>query len=223
MESLRILNQDGKEHFKSHHPDGARMNTNGTPSLTKDGLRRSIREALRTIPIERRTEWSSAIRSKLQEHDFWIPPPGGVVAMFGGMTSEPDLLPLLPWLADRRVRMAFFTITGDVMAPRLVTGCAELHAGPMGVLEPDVTAGIGIPVEKLDAVLLPGVAFNPQNGARLGRGKGHYDRVLDCLPLERPRVGVCFHVQLHSEVPLEEHDRHVQAIVTEREWLCIPG
>ena len=198
------------------------MNTNPRPSLTKDELRRSMRTALRSVALEMRGEWSAKIMQRLIEDSSWVPNPGGVVALFGGIPTEPDILPLLPWLADRQVRTAFFAIAGDTMAPRLVDGHAHLHAGSMGVLEPDVARCEVIGEENLDVVLLPGMAFGSRNGARLGRGKGHYDRVLERVPAHALRIGICFHLQLHDAVPLEVHDRHVQAIVTEREWLRIP-
>jgi len=177
-----------------------------------------MREALRAVPAAQREEWSATIRQWLTSEDSWVPRTGGVVGMFGGMATEPDLVPLIAWLADRGVRAAFFSIDDDKMTPHLVTSSADLRAGKMGVLEPVVPVCEALDVAELDVVLLPGVAFSGVNGARLGRGKGHYDRVLARFPLERLRIGVCFRLQLHDEVPLEAHDRHVQALVTEKGW-----
>jgi 5-formyltetrahydrofolate cyclo-ligase len=198
------------------------MNSNVSPFLTKDALRRSMREALRGALPAQRVKWGEEIRRHLMEEAWWMPPRGGVVALFGGMATEPDLLPLLPWLAERGVRAAFFSIEGSVMTPRVVARAEELRPGLMGVMEPDAAVCETVPVEALEAVLLPGVAFGALNGARLGRGKGHYDRVLERLPESSICIGVCFHLQLHDSVPLEPHDRHVQAIVTERGWVRIP-
>jgi 5-formyltetrahydrofolate cyclo-ligase len=197
------------------------MNTHGIPSLTKDVLRRSMRDALRAVPAAQREGWSATIRQWLTCEDSWVPRTGGVVGLFGGIATEPDLVPLIAWLADRGVRAAFFSINGEMMRPHLVTSPTDLHAGKMGVLEPVVSVCEPMDVEELDVVLLPGVAFSRVSGARLGRGKGHYDRVLERLPVETLRIGVCFHLQLHDEVPLEAHDRHVQALVTEQGWLRI--
>jgi 5-formyltetrahydrofolate cyclo-ligase len=177
-----------------------------------------MRDVLRAVPSETRAEWSAEIRRGMKDEDSWLPPAGGTLAMFGGMSSEPDLLPLLPWFTEHGVRAAFFVVAGEIMEPRVVRSASDLHGGQMGVLEPDISLCESVPLEKLDVVLLPGVAFNPQTGARLGRGKGHYDRVLDRLPHHCKRIGVCFHLALHQAVPLEAHDRHVQALVTEKGW-----
>jgi 5-formyltetrahydrofolate cyclo-ligase len=64
-----------------------------------------------------------------------------------------------------------------------------------------------------DLLLLPGVAFT-RAGARLGRGGGHYDRLLRAI--RAPAFGLAFERQIEPALPLEEHDRRVQAVVTER-------
>jgi 5-formyltetrahydrofolate cyclo-ligase len=195
------------------------MNNENTSPSTKAVLRRAMQVALRAASPEHRATWSSDIRLRLQEEADWLPPAGGVVAMFGGIPSEPDLLPLLPWFAAREVTVAFFAIEGHVMRPRAVRSIADLRAGQLNVLEPDASVSEPLEVDQLDVVLLPGLAFHPSSGARLGRGKGHYDRVLARLSARSRCIGVCFHLQLQETVPLEPHDRHVQALVTERGWI----
>lgn len=189
--------------------------------LTKEALRRSTRAALRGISPEERAAWSLEIRRRFMVDDSWLPRHGGTVAMFGGMPSEPDLLPLLPWLAEKGIGAALFLITGDSMEARLVQRASDLRAGVLGVLEPDPTVCELIPTERLETVLLPGLAFSRTDGARLGRGKGYYDRALATLPEASQRIGVCFHLQVHDHVPTDPHDRPVQSIVTEREWARI--
>ena len=66
-----------------------------TPPSSKEVLRRSMGERLRMLRPEERQTWSLAIRSHLTQHPEWASP-GTIVAMFGGLASEPDLLPLLP-------------------------------------------------------------------------------------------------------------------------------
>ncbi len=64
-----------------------------------------------------------------------------------------------------------------------------------------------------DLLLLPGVAFT-RSGARLGRGGGHYDRLLRAIPAAA--FGLAFELQIESALPLEPHDQRVRAVVTER-------
>ena len=141
--------------------------------------------------------------------------------MFGGIGTVPDVVPLLPWLAERGVRSAFFAISGDVMTPRLVNDLSQLRAGQLSVSEPDAATCEALAVTDLDVLLMPGLAFSRVTGARLGRGKGHYDRVVEQLPADKLCLGICFSLQLHDQVPLEKHDRHVHALVTEQGWLKV--
>ena len=61
-------------------------------------------------------------------------------------------------------------------------------------------------------MLVPGVAFT-QDGKRLGRGGGWYDRVLTNLPKCIETVGICAKERLLSDLPTEEHDRKVSKVL----------
>lgn len=95
----------------------------------------------------------------------------------------------------------------------------ELAAGMYGILEPkaDLRAQPDRRVEvgALDVVLVPGVAFS-RAGARLGRGKGYYDTLLEQVREDTLLVALAFHCQLFPEIPLQEHDILMDRVVTER-------
>jgi 5-formyltetrahydrofolate cyclo-ligase len=57
------------------------------------------------------------------------------------------------------------------------------------------------------------VAFD-ETGARLGYGGGYFDRLLPMLRADCARIGVAFDEQVLSEIPAEEHDAHVDVVVT---------
>lgn len=62
-----------------------------------------------------------------------------------------------------------------------------------------------------DVLIVPGVGFT-RAGDRLGRGGGHYDRLLSGSPATS--IGVAFDIQLVLELPTEPHDRGVDLVVT---------
>ena len=78
-----------------------------------------------------------------------------------------------------------------------------LAGGPFGILQPRLTAP---PVEP-DVILVPLIAVDGR-GTRLGRGKGHYDRVLAPLRRKGTRlIGVGWPVQrLGEEIPRDPWD-----------------
>ncbi len=92
----------------------------------------------------------------------------------------------------------------------------DLVGGRYGIQEPRP----GLPsVEELPGRtlwLIPGLAFDAA-GNRLGRGGGFYDRLLERFPVG-VTVGVCLPCQLVKRVPVEAHDRRVDAVMTTQEW-----
>jgi 5-formyltetrahydrofolate cyclo-ligase len=62
-------------------------------------------------------------------------------------------------------------------------------------------------------ILVPGLGFS-QNGERLGRGKGFYDRYLECF--NGVKIGLCFECQMNLQVPVETHDQKMNFIITEK-------
>lgn len=146
----------------------------------------------------------------------------GVVALFGGLKTEPDLLPLLPWLQERGRRTVFFAVgENGEMRPHLVRHAGELVTGLHGVLMPDVSLCSRVDAGEIDVVLVPGLAFSVRDGARLGRGKGYYDRVLAQLRPDAGSIGAGFSAQMIEFIPREPHDRCVQALVSEEGWSAV--
>lgn len=90
----------------------------------------------------------------------------------------------------------------------------DLREGLLGILEPRHDAVRPVYAEKVDAWLVPGLAFDRQ-GNRLGRGKGYYDQLL--RNARGVKIGVGYDFQLVREVPAEAHDVRLDFIVTETE------
>ena len=85
----------------------------------------------------------------------------------------------------------------------------ELVPGWRSILEPPTEA----PVRRPDVILVPGLAFSP-NGARLGRGKGFYDRYLRTHAALT--IGLTDEAGLYPDVPSASFDYTVDVVVTER-------
>lgn len=75
-----------------------------------------------------------------------------------------------------------------------------------------------IPAQSIDAVLIPGLAFD-RGGYRVGYGGGFYDRFLPTLLPGVPRIGIAFHEQVVSEVPHGSIDAPLDLLVTDAEVL----
>lgn len=94
----------------------------------------------------------------------------------------------------------------------------ELETGMYKILEPrqDLrsVAAKRVAIEDLDLVMVPGVAFD-RRGARMGHGKGYYDKLLEHARLDAPLVALAFECQFFDEIPTEEHDIFMDRIITE--------
>jgi 5-formyltetrahydrofolate cyclo-ligase len=185
---------------------------------TKSDLRRWITAQIRGVTGEQRAKWSQQVLKNLIRHDSWCPR-GGVVAIFGGIKLEVDVMPIFSWLQDRGCEVSLFAMEGDTMRPWRVRQRADLRTGVMSVLEPVPVAGNELAISDLDVVLTPGLAFDRNSGMRMGRGKGHYDRIFSNPQFRGVKIGVGFGLQVMNGVPTEAHDRPLDHLVTEQGWL----
>ncbi len=140
-------------------------------------------------------------------------------AAFAALAGEPDLGAL--W----RVSRSSGIVGPDIHLPRVdgerLVFSAVSHgttvSGRFGILEPEPGAPETDPC-RLDFILVPGLAFT-REGGRLGRGGGYYDRWLCSLARRAPAVGVAFDCQIVPELPVEEHDVILDAVLTESGWV----
>jgi 5-formyltetrahydrofolate cyclo-ligase len=72
-----------------------------------------------------------------------------------------------------------------------------------------------VDVKSLDIVMVPGVAFT-REGARMGHGKGYYDKLLEHARPDAPLVALAFECQLFPEIPTQAHDVFMDKIITEK-------
>lgn len=95
----------------------------------------------------------------------------------------------------------------------------QLAAGLWGIREPITERCEQLnQLNEVEFALLPGVAF-ARNGARLGYGKGFYDRLLAQLTHRPALVAAAFAVQIVEQIPQEATDIKVEWIVTEQETI----
>jgi len=98
------------------------------------------------------------------------------------------------------------------LIPTLISSMEDAHKGTFGIAEPVLDPEKVIDLKSLDAVIVPGLAFDRQNH-RLGRGAGYYDRFLSTLPENVMTVGLAFDFQLTESLPTEAHDIRLGQII----------
>ncbi len=185
---------------------------------TKDELRLQVRAIRDAIDPTTRAEWSRRIAeiglARLRERVT----ANTIVSAYWPMRSEVDPRPLAMALATCGARLCLPAFVGKVMEFRRWYENDELAPAGFQTFEPLRSAPVVVPT----LVLAPLLAFD-RRGARLGWGKGYYDTFLGGLDAAAARgdgvrpfvVGVAFACQEVPDVPLEPHDRRLDAVITE--------
>lgn len=130
-------------------------------------------------------------------------------------TREPDT-----WMIIDRLRREFPHIR--ISIPRInnetsivdnfyFEGLHQLEKNTWGIPEPK--QGVPTPTEKIDAVLVPLLAFD-RHGNRLGYGRGFYDKFLATCKPDCKKIGLSFFPAIEGALPTEPYDIPVDLVVT---------
>ncbi len=184
----------------------------------KARLRTQVRTALRTLTLADRAASSRALCEIASAQHYFQQ--ARAILLFAALPDEPDLAPLLQaaWSAGQLTALPRYDSTTGRYAAAVIRSATDLSPGRFGVLEP-ASHCPSVSLNQLDLMFVPGVAF-ALNGARLGRGKGFYDRLL--AEVRGHKCGVAFEVQVLAAVPEEPHDIRVDSILTPARWQLCP-
>jgi len=176
-----------------------------------------MRQVLSAISIEARADLSRLTANNLLYQRAWH----NSHAIFGYLAfkDELDLFSALEsaWASGKTVALPrYVPERNDYCAAVTSPEKREFVKGAFGVLEPPPDSPL-IPLNRLDLVLVPGLAFDRQ-GRRLGRGKGFYDRLL--AEVTGIKCGVALDEQIVEDLPEEPHDIAMDFILTPTQWLA---
>jgi len=135
---------------------------------------------------------------------------GAVVAAYVSMATEPATGELLRALTARG-----YDVVLPVLRPDRALDWSRLRA-PGTVLDPDA-------IETASLVLVPALAC-AEDGTRLGRGGGSYDRSLARLPAGVPTCALLYDGELVPALPHDPHDVPVTAgCLPSAGWVTLTG
>ncbi|CAN5766353.1 5-formyltetrahydrofolate cyclo-ligase [soil metagenome] len=175
----------------------------------KRELRRlMVERVLAMAPEQRRAEQAALV-------DRFVTLPGldraSTVLLYAShFPEEIDTAPMLRLLLEQGRRLVCPRVdrAGRRLRLHLIEDPADDFApGALGIPEP-IADRPEIGPEQVDWVLVPGLAFDAR-GFRLGRGAGHYDRLLPLLRPEVPRWALGFTPQRLETLPTEPHDEPI--------------
>jgi 5-formyltetrahydrofolate cyclo-ligase len=185
-------------------------------NLPKSALRKEIRARIKSITPEQRAAASAQACALLEQQPVWKR--AQLIFFYAPLPEEMDIWPLLGdcLAAGKTVALPRFdAATQRYVACQISDVARDLSDGQFGIREPGGHC-IAVPPNRLDLVLVPGVAFD-RHGRRLGRGKGFYDQLLTSV--RGTTCGVAFDEQIVETIPVEPHDVSLNCILTPSRWL----
>ena len=138
------------------------------------------------------------------------------LALYAGLANEVRTDLLLSRALESRKEVSFPRVDSSIKGGGLVfikvESIDELTPGLYGVPEPK-GSGVEVDPKELDFIIVPGIAFDTA-GARIGYGKGYYDKALKGVRC--PIAALAYDLQVSADpIPTEAHDVGVDLLVTE--------
>ena len=141
------------------------------------------------------------------------------ILCYAGYKSEVMTNDLIKELLKMGKQVYLPRVSGDEMDFYRISELSQLTEGYKGIPEPEkdctdlFTKELWEQNREKAVMFLPGAAFS-KTGARIGYGKGYYDRYLERIFCEE-RIALCYELQIVESIPVDEHDIPVTTIVTE--------
>ena len=142
------------------------------------------------------------------------------ISLYAATEGEVPVAGALSRFAGGSRRAAFPRVEGDELVLHEVSDASALRPGYRGIPEPPESAPRVAPGE-VDAFVVPGLRFD-RRGRRLGRGGGHYDRLLARARADAIRIGICYADAVTDELPADAWDEPMDVVVSDREVIRPP-
>jgi 5-formyltetrahydrofolate cyclo-ligase len=139
---------------------------------------------------------------------------GTVLLYASAFPEEIDTRPMLRHALESGKRLILPTVDRQARKLRLFEVAdldRDLVDGHRGIPEPRADCPEVSPAA-IDWVLVPGLAFD-SHCHRLGRGAGHYDKLLPDLRAQVPRWALILDAQWREDLPTEPHDQRIDGVV----------
>lgn len=134
-----------------------------------------------------------------------------VIGLYKNLPSEVDTNELIDYSLKNRKIVLLPRVEGDSLVFYRVFNNSDFEKSSFGIDEP-----IPEPANyfsRIDLLIVPGICFDKSRN-RIGFGKGYYDRFLDDKNIRT--IGVCFDEQISDDIEVEEHDKKLDKVITDK-------
>ena len=197
------------------------MNDSQSRLKTRADLRRNLRSKRRSLSENQQRLASQRLYHNLIHHHWFLR--ARRIAFYFANDGEIDPLALLD-AALRMHKQCYLPVLSRhdrhrVSFSRFESG-DSLQMNQWGIPEPTGSGKTFVSALSLDLVFVPLVGFD-SGLARLGMGKGYYDRTFAFKRrsgIRRPRlIGLAHDCQRVEKIPVEAHDVRLNAAVTDKD------
>lgn len=185
----------------------------------KNQLRQQLRGVLSQVSEEELRQASAEICRRLAvARELELAP---ALAAYSPIQKEPQIAGFLEeWLAQgRMLYLPRYDATQESYGMVQVTSLQQdTRNGHYGIMEPLAHLPEAAALPEKTTWLVPGLAFST-HCARLGRGRGFYDRLLQRYPGGR-LYGLCLDCQLLPALPTAPWDVMMDGVITPSRFIC---
>ena len=180
----------------------------------KHKIRNEIKAKIKSYSELEKSDKSDIIKCKLfSEEEF---KKARLVMFYVSLKDEVNTLDMIDEALKAGKRVCVPVILKE--EKRLIAGeikdrKKDLERQHFGIYQPKAGLVKEVPLENIDLVVVPGIAFDHFN-VRLGRGHGYYDRLLCALPNKTSTIGLAFDFQVVEKLPKDPHDIPVSKTIT---------
>jgi len=172
----------------------------------KHKIRHEIKAKIKTQSELEKSRKSGIIKDRLFELEEFKR--AKVVMFYVSLKDEVSTLSMIDDAAKTGKKICVPVILKE--EKRLIAGeikdrVKDLERQHFGIFQPMAGHVSEVPLENIDLVVVPGVAFD-KNNMRLGRGHGYYDRFLSSLSDHTKTIGLAFDFQVVEHLPKDSHD-----------------
>lgn len=180
----------------------------------KKALRDTMKQIRAKVSVAYRSTASNQICTRIRSLEQYRQ--AKRIALYFAVQGEIDLEPL--WnSAPLQGKFCYFPVLNEdnlTLSFLPATPTTHFKKNRYGIPEPDVSHDLAIPVEELDLILMPLVAFDARC-TRLGMGAGYYDRTFqdktNCT-----LFGVAYQFQRVEYIQPHPWDIPLDAVITQR-------
>ncbi len=135
------------------------------------------------------------------------------VLCYAGTKEEIDTSALIYAALANKKRVGLPRCNGEILDFYYITSLQDLMPGSFGIMEPDPRKCKRILDFRNSILVVPGLGFS-LDGKRIGYGRGYYDRFISHY--QGKTIGLCYYPLVKVDIPMEETDKKVNLIITER-------